>query len=419
MQLVEAFAPSTTTWCSPSRLASPYTFGTRSAAYSLVERFPKSPIAMAMDPHFFSSILLSDEATQAISTAVDSLVDTGAEIVPKAANNGWFGFLTVPIELLLQGIHAILVTLGAQQNSWGLSILGLTLLIKILTYPLTKSQLESTNKMQAVAPAVKELQTKYASNPEVMNQKIAALYQEEKVNPLAGCLPALVQLPVFIGLYRAILNLSQENKLNEAFLWLPNLEGPVYGADPTKGSDWILKGWVDGVPSLGWEDTLAFLTLPVLLVVSQYISQALITPKNQDESQQQANAILQILPLMIGWFSLNVPAALGIYWVANNIISTAITLQVRSTFANATPSPKAAVEDTSSTFRPNPAREKPMGFASTPMVSKDEVKPITAPPVLDAEIVEQDTAEEVEEASGFAGTEEKKVRGKKKKGGKK
>jgi YidC/Oxa1 family membrane protein insertase len=252
-----------------------------------------------------------------------------------------------------------------------------------------------------------------------MNQKIAALYQEEKVNPLAGCLPALVQLPVFIGLYRAILNLSQENKLDEAFLWLPNLEGPVYGADPTKGSDWILKGWVDGVPSLGWEDTLAFLTLPVLLVVSQYISQALITPKNQDESQQQANAILQILPIMIGWFSLNVPAALGIYWVANNIISTAITLQVRSSFANATPTPKTAVEDTSNTFRPNPAREKPMGFATPSTVSKDEVKPITAPPVLDAEIIEQDAAEEVEEASGFGGTEEKKVRGKKKKGGKK
>jgi YidC/Oxa1 family membrane protein insertase len=147
MKLVQAFAPSTTC-CSPSRLASPYTFGTRSSAYSLVGRFPKSPIAMAMDPHFFSSILLSEEATQAISTAVDSLVDTGAEIVPKATDNGWFGFLTVPIELLLQGIHAILVTLGAQQNSWGLSILGLTLLIKILTYPLTKSQLESTNKMQ-------------------------------------------------------------------------------------------------------------------------------------------------------------------------------------------------------------------------------------------------------------------------------
>jgi YidC/Oxa1 family membrane protein insertase len=103
---------------------------------------------MAMDPHFFSSILLSDEANQAISTTIDSLADTAADVVPKTTDNGWFGFLTVPIELLIQGIHGILVTLGAEQNSWGLSILGLTLLIKILTYPLTKSQLESTNKMQ-------------------------------------------------------------------------------------------------------------------------------------------------------------------------------------------------------------------------------------------------------------------------------
>lgn len=152
MKLVQAFAPSTKSCFPSSRLTSPYTFlgTTRSSAYSSVERLPMKsrPIAMAMDPHFFSSILLSEEASQAISTAVDTLADTGAEIVPKAANNGWFGFLTVPIELLLQGIHAILVTLGAQQNSWGLSIVGLTLLIKILTYPLTKSQLESTNKMQ-------------------------------------------------------------------------------------------------------------------------------------------------------------------------------------------------------------------------------------------------------------------------------
>jgi YidC/Oxa1 family membrane protein insertase len=277
-----------------------------------------------------------------------------------------------------------------------------------------------------VAPAVKEIQTTYASNPEVMNQKIAALYQAEKVNPLAGCLPAIVQLPVFIGLYRAILNLSQDNKLNEAFLWLPNLEGPVYGADPTKGSDWILKGWVDGVPPLGWEDTLAFLTLPVLLVVSQYISQALITPKTQDESQQQSNVILQFLPLMIGWFSLNVPAALGIYWVANNIITTAITLQVRGSFAAAAPSSISTAEKASSTaFRPAPVREKPAGFAtpsSSSTVSKDEVKPITAAPVVDAEIIEAGSVEEeVEETAGFGGdvTEGKKVRGKKKKGGKK
>ena len=94
-----------------------------------------------------------------------------------------------------------------------------------------------------------------------MNQKVAEFYQSNDVNPLAGCLPALVQIPVFIGLYRAVLNLAKENKLDEPFLWLPNLEGPVYGADPTQGNAWLFQGWTDGVPPLGWEDTTAFLVL--------------------------------------------------------------------------------------------------------------------------------------------------------------
>lgn len=76
-----------------------------------------------------------------------------------------------------------------------------------------------------------------------MNQKIAEIYQANDVNPLAGCLPSLVQIPVFIGLYRAVLDLAKENKLDEAFLFLPNLEGPTYGADPAHGSDWLFKGW--------------------------------------------------------------------------------------------------------------------------------------------------------------------------------
>jgi YidC/Oxa1 family membrane protein insertase len=76
-----------------------------------------------------------------------------------------------------------------------------------------------------------------------MNQKIAEVYQVNEVNPLAGCIPSLVQIPVFIGLYRAVFTLARDDKLNEPFLWLPNLEGPTYGADPTHGSDWILQGW--------------------------------------------------------------------------------------------------------------------------------------------------------------------------------
>ena len=96
---------------------------------------------------------------------------------------------------------------------------------------------------KALQPTIKALQAKYQSNPEVMNQKIAEVYQQNEVNPLAGCIPSLVQIPVFIGLYRAVLNLAKDNALDEPFLFLPNLEGPTYGADPAHGSDWLFKNW--------------------------------------------------------------------------------------------------------------------------------------------------------------------------------
>merc|ERR1712154_425744 len=104
--------------------------------------------------------------------------------------------------------------------------------------------------------------------------------------------------------------------------------GPVYGADPAHGSDWLFNGWVDGVPSLGWEDTIAFLAMPIFLVISQLVSMNLMQPK--DPAQQQNNIILKILPVMIGWFALNVPAALTVYWVVNNLVTTATTLAIRN-----------------------------------------------------------------------------------------
>jgi len=216
-----------------------------------------------------------------------------------------------------------------------------------------------------------------------MNQKIAEVYQTNQINPLAGCIPALVQIPIFIGLYRAVLNLAKEDRLDERFLWLPNLEGPIYGADPAHGSDWLLKNWNNGIPSLGWEDTLAFLSLPVILIVSQYVSMALMTPTmNKDQEQP---AILKFLPLMVGWFSLNVPAALGIYWVVNNIVTTLLTLQIRSSLASATTTSGSGggatiVDVEPIKFTPAPIREKPVGFRTeTSKKGEGDMKMITSP----------------------------------------
>jgi len=384
--------------------------------------------------HHMPSLLLSDEAiadavdavssvTEAVAPAVAPVADVAPEVAETATNNGWFGFLAGPIEGLLQTIHSLLVTVGLNVDSWGVSITIMTVVIKLATYPLTKIQLESTNKMQVLQPVIKDIQAKYQSNPDVMNQKIAEIYQTNEVNPLAGCLPAFLQIPIFIGLYRSVLNLAKEDKLNEPYLWLPNLEGPVYGADPANGSDWIFKGWVDGVPSLGWEDTLAFLTIPVILIVSQFISQSLMQPKDQPQAAQQNQVILKVLPLMVGWFSLNVPAALGIYWITNNVITTLLTLQIRSSLpavdistSSGSASTVSMPDMNTSDWSPSTAREKPAGFGSV----VDDVKPITA---IDAEIVENEVEstnfDNVIQTPTQPASSSKKRNKKKKRGGKK
>jgi YidC/Oxa1 family membrane protein insertase len=354
--------------------------------------------------NFFSSFTIADLDVDAVSSAAAPVVDAAAVATPDAVDaaataaaadqgNGWFGFLTLPIESLLKLIHVALQGVGLSADAWGVSIIAMTVVIKALTFPLTKSQLESTNKMQALQPTVKALQAKYQSNPEVMNQKIAEVYQQNEVNPLAGCIPSLVQIPVFIGLYRAVLNLAKENALDEPFLFLPNLEGPTYGADPAHGSDWLFKNWVDGVPSLGWDDTIAFLSIPIFLTISQVISMQIMQPKTDDPQQQQANVILKVLPFMIGWFALNVPAALGVYWVVNNIVTTATTLYVRNTMPKIEPvggdgAGAAVMEATTVDFNPTPMNERAVGFGGSS--SSEEVMTTITP--VDAEIVESSDA---------------------------
>lgn len=358
--------------------------------------------------NFFSSLTLADLDTaglpivpgapiiplDAAPGAVEAVVDPAAVDAAAAASaNGWFGFLAMPIEQLLQGIHGGLVSAGLTSNAWGISIILMTTCIKALTFPLTKAQLESTNKMQSLQPTIKAIQAKYQSNPEVMNQKIAEIYQQNEVNPLAGCIPSIVQIPVFIGLYRSVLNLAKENALDEPFLFLPNLEGPTYGADPAHGSDWILKNWVDGIPTLGWHDSIAFLSIPIFLTASQIVSMNLMQPKTEPGAEpNQANAILKVLPFMIGWFALNVPAALGIYWVVNNLVTTGTTLFIRNSMptveavggGGAAMDSSSVMEATTTDFNPTPMNEKAVGFGGGDDSGMNTITPV------DAEILSDD-----------------------------
>ena len=147
----------------------------------------------------------------------------------RVDNTGFIGGLASGIEAAIDFGHRALTTAGLGKNTYGLSILLFTCLVKAATLPLTAAQLESTTRMQAIAPFQAQITQKYAGTDEpTKNQLLAMLFQAANVNPLAGCLPALVQLPIFLSLYRALGNLIAQNKLSEPFLWIPDLEGPVY-----------------------------------------------------------------------------------------------------------------------------------------------------------------------------------------------
>jgi YidC/Oxa1 family membrane protein insertase len=269
--------------------------------------------------------ILLDTAGTAVAAGAAVAGDAAAAAPAEAS---WFDSLIVfPFEFVLTSLHDSLKGMGVQE-AWGPSIIGFTVAVKLLTFPLTKVQIESTTKMQAIAPAAKVLQDKYKErDPARLNSELQKLYQDNQVNPLAGCLPAVAQIPLFIGLYRSLLNLANDNVLSESFLFLPSLEGPVRSY--TEGIGWLTE-WVDGAPKLGWADTLAYLILPVVLVASQYASSALLTPKTDDPAQAQSQQILKFLPLMIGWFSLSVPSGLGLYWLTNNVVTTVTTLGIRA-----------------------------------------------------------------------------------------
>ena len=166
----------------------------------------------------------------------------------------------------------------------------------------TRLQVKSTMAMQALAPNVKELQAKYADDQQRLQLETSRLYKQANVNPLAGCLPTLATIPVFIGLYRALQLAASDGLLSEGFFFVPSLGGPTTTAQQAanQGMSWLIP-FQDGAPPLGWATTGQYLILPVLLVISQYASLQISQPKGpQDPAQATTQRILKFIPLMIG-----------------------------------------------------------------------------------------------------------------------
>jgi YidC/Oxa1 family membrane protein insertase len=216
-------------------------------------------------------------------------------VLTNAIEYGWFTFASKPLFQLLMWLHGIF-------GNWGWAIIGLTLIIRAVLYPLTYKGMVSMQKIKDIAPLVKEVQAKYKGDPQRTNAAVMDLYKKHGANPLGGCLPMVLQIPVFFAIYRVLLN-----------------------AVELQGAPWMF--WVQDLSRMD-----STLVLPILMGASMYYQQKL-TPSNFTDPMQEK--IFKFLPIIFTFFFITFPAGLVLYWFVNNLFSIGQQFIVNQQFKNA------------------------------------------------------------------------------------
>ena len=192
-------------------------------------------------------------------------------------------------------IHAVI-------PNYGIAIILMTLLVRILFWPLTHKSTESMRRMQEIQPEIKAIQAKYKKDPQRMQQETMKLYKEKKVNPMGGCLPMFVQIPVFIALYTVLRNAIELRYAS--FLWISDLSSPEN----------LFAGKVPFVGALN--------ILPIIMAVSMIGQQKMTTPSTAatPEQQQQQKMMMIMMPIMMLFFFYSMPSGLVLYWTTSNLL---------------------------------------------------------------------------------------------------
>ncbi len=212
---------------------------------------------------------------------------------------GTFDFISQILLQLLEFFYKIV-------HSWGWAIIILSIAIYLLLFPLTLKQLRSMKEMQSLQPRVEELRKTYKDNPQKLNKATMELYREHKVNPLGGCLPLLLQMPIFFALYQALMR-SVVLK-GARFFWIRDL------AEPDRL--FILP---KSLPIIGNEINI----LPLLMMIGMFVQQKMSSVKSGGTSQEQQKIMLIIFPLMFGFIFYKMPSGLVLYWFVNSMLMLA------------------------------------------------------------------------------------------------
>lgn len=215
-------------------------------------------------------------------------------VLTNAIEYGWFTFAAKPLFQLLSWLHGIF-------GNWGWSIIALTLIIRAVLYPLTYKGMMSMQKIKDLSPKMKELKEKHKGDPQRMNAATMDLYKKNNANPLGGCLPMLMQIPVFFAIYRVLLN-----------------------AVELQGAPWLL--WVTDLSRMD-----EFYVLPILMGASMFYQQKL-TPNTFSDPMQEK--IMKFLPVIFTFFFITFPSGLVLYWFVNNLFSIGQQFIVNQQYRN-------------------------------------------------------------------------------------
>lgn len=234
----------------------------------------------------------------------------------------WNTFIVDPLT------NALLLIYNLLGQDFGLAIIVFTVLVRVLTYPLTASQMKSTAALQDLQKSSKwqEIQAKYKDDREKLAQEQMKLYQEMGINPFGSCLPTLVQFPIIIGLYQAVISAMAATPLQ-----LIDFSHRIYDAIPNLASLLPLNNhflWMDlsqperlfipGIP-------IGIPFLAILVVITSFLQTKLMTPMSTGDAQGAATARLMglYMPLLLGWLAYSFPAGLAVYFVASNVVGIA------------------------------------------------------------------------------------------------
>lgn len=220
------------------------------------------------------------------------VLQTAGNDLAKAVDFGWFGVLAKPMLWLLNFIHQF-------SGNYGVAIILLTVLIKLVFWPVTQKGMKSMKNMQKLQPKIAKLRERFKDDPAKMNQEMMALYKTYKVNPVGGCLPMLIQIPFFFALYR-VLMAAIELRHAPFMLWINDLSAP-----DRLGIGFDIP-YLHGIPIL------------TLLMGASMFFQQKMTPTTADPTQAR---IMQFLPIVFTFMFINFASGLVLYWFVNNLLS--------------------------------------------------------------------------------------------------